>query len=263
MAESVAIPAERRRLILETIRDSGQAVAAELAQRFGCSDDTIRRDLDRLAAEGKAQRVHGGALRRHEAVPPYAARQVTDVEAKAAIAATAAALIRDDAVVVLDGGTTCLQLAARLRPDLRATIVTPSPSAAEVLAGYPGIRVELLGGRLLPETMATVGPTALEALARVRPDVCVLGLCGVHPEAGVTVANADERDVKAAMLRHAVEVVALVGASKLGAVLPFVVGPAERLTRLVVDADAEEGQLAPYRRLGVDAIRAPRERTLA
>ena len=104
--------------------------------------------------------------------------------------------------------------------------------------------------------MATVGAAALAALERVRPDVCVLGPCGLHPEAGITVGNVDEQPIKIAMLDRAVEVIALARATKLAAVLPFVVGPVERLTHLVVSASAEEAELARYRSRGINVIRA-------
>ena len=141
-------------------------------------------------------------------------------------------------------------------PGLRATFFTPSPSTAEALVAHAGVRVELIGGHLQPDSMATVGAAALAALERVRPDVCVLGPCGLHPEAGITVGNVDEQPIKIAMLDRAVEVIALARATKLGAVLPFVVGPVERLTHLVVSASAEEAELARYRSRGINVIRA-------
>ena len=248
------VPADRRRLVLEALRERGQVLAAELAQQFGCSDDTIRRDLDRLAEEGRIQRVHGGALIRHDDVPSFGARRDQQSASRSAVAAAAAGLVRNGSVVVLDGGTTCLALARQLRPDLKATIFTPSPTAAEALTAYPGVRVELVGGQLRADTMTAFGPRALHTLASVRPDLCVLAPCGLHPEVGLTVAELEDRELKATMLTNAVETIALARSDKVGTVLPFVVGPVDAVTRIVVDDQTPEQQLVAYRRLGVEVV---------
>ena len=124
------LSAERKRLILESIGTDGRVVAAELSQRFDVSEDTIRRDLRELAAEGLVHRVHGGALPlplpKAPVVESYAARAEQAPQAKAAIAKAAAALIHPGQVIAIDGGTTPLQVAQQLAPTLRATVITHS-----------------------------------------------------------------------------------------------------------------------------------------
>jgi DeoR/GlpR family transcriptional regulator of sugar metabolism len=214
MSEMLA--AERRDLILETLRHERKVQATMLSARFGCSPDTIRRDLDRLATDGLVHRVHGGALPLAGAASPFAERREQDAPAKDAIARAAAALVADGMVVVLDGGSTCLHVAQHLPPSLRATIFVNAPPIAEALAQHTGVRVEMLGGRVNPHTMTTVGATTVAAISALRPDLCLLGPCALHPEAGITVSDPDEQQVKAAMVAAASQTVALATADKLG-----------------------------------------------
>jgi DeoR/GlpR family transcriptional regulator of sugar metabolism len=250
------LAAERRDLIVRLLRERGRLVAAELATELRCSPDTVRRDLDALAARGLAQRVHGGALPPSPVVGAFAARAHERTDAKAAIARVAAELVVDGSVVILGGGTTCMHVARGLPPDLRATIFTSSPPAVEILARHPGIRVELIGGTLLPETMTTAGPAAIAALRGLRADRCLLGPCALHPALGISVTDAEERHVTAASIAAASEVVALATHDKLDTALPFIVAPANALGTLVVDQAATPAQLAPYEQLGVVVLRA-------
>src|SRR5262244_1964849 len=111
---------ERRSLILDRIRNHGRVLAADLTSELGVSSDTIRRDLRELDEAGMLRRVHGGALPRHGDASPFASRERRAPEAKASIARRAAECVRDGQLVVLDGGTTTLQVARALPQDLRA-----------------------------------------------------------------------------------------------------------------------------------------------
>lgn len=247
---------ERRSVILDQLRTQGRVLAADLSGELAVSADTIRRDLRELDEAGLLRRVHGGALPRHGDATPFATRARRARVAKASIARRAAASVRDGQVVLLDGGTTTLELARALRDDLRADVITTSPPIALALADHPGLEVTVVGGRLRPNALVTVGAVALEALRIVRADVVFLGVCGLHPEIGVTTEDLEERHAKAAMIEGAAEVVALADHDKLGTAMPFVVAPLSSVTRLVTDADADAQALAPYRALGIDVIHA-------
>src|SRR5438105_2451560 len=216
---------ERRSLILEQLGTQGRVLAADLSTELAVSADTIRRDLRELDDAGLLRRVHGGALPRHGDASPFAARARRAPEAKASIARRAAGLVRDGQVVVLDGGTTTLELARALRPDLSASVVTTSPPIALALADHPGVEVTVVGGTLRPNALVTVGAAAIEALRVIRADVVFLGVCGLHPEIGITTEDLEERHVKAAMIAGAAEVVALSDHDKLGTALRVGVAP--------------------------------------
>jgi DeoR/GlpR family transcriptional regulator of sugar metabolism len=247
---------ERRALILDHLRTHGRVLAADLTAELDVSSDTIRRDLRELDDAGMLRRVHGGALPRHGDAAPFQARARRAPVAKASIARRAAECVRDGQLVVLDGGTTTLEVARALaaNPRLRARVITSSPPIALALAEHPGLEVTVVGGTLRPSSLVTVGATAVEAFARIRADVVFLGVCGLHPEIGVTTEDVEERHVKAAMIDGAAEVIALADHDKLGTAMSIVVAPLSAVTSLVTDAEADNAALAPYRAVGIDVL---------
>jgi DeoR/GlpR family transcriptional regulator of sugar metabolism len=224
----------RKQLLLARLAAEGQLVAKALAQELGTSEDTIRRDLRELAADGRLQRVHGGALPASAAMGDLAVREQVSVADKAALGRFGAALIRPGQVVILDGGTTAMQVARHLAPGLRATIVTHSPPVAVELARHPGIEILVLGGRLFRHSMVNVGADVIDAASRLRADLFFLGVTGVHPEAGLSTGDAEEAAVKRALHARAAETIVLASPEKLLAASPFVVAPLAELSLLVV-----------------------------
>ncbi|HEV8190029.1 MAG TPA: DeoR/GlpR family DNA-binding transcription regulator [Ktedonobacterales bacterium] len=247
---------ERRERILAALRRDGRVLATDLSKALGVSDDTIRRDLDALAEMGLLQRVHGGALSRVRINEDYAARQADDAIAKQSIARATAALVRPGQVVVLDGGTTALAIAQQLPKTLEATVITTSPPIAVALAAHLGIQLITIGGRLYRYAMVAVGASTVAELRTIRADLCILGVLALHPEAGISVVDREEAEVKRAMIEGAANVVAPTTQNKLGTVAPFIVGPTTSLTHLVTDAEVSEQMLIPYRALGLTVIQA-------
>jgi DeoR/GlpR family transcriptional regulator of sugar metabolism len=153
-------------------------------------------------------------------------------------------------VVLIDGGTTNLRIASYLSRERSATIVTNSPPLALALADHPNLGVLMLGGNFLKEARVTTGIETIRRIESIRADLCFLGMCSLHPEVGITVGDREEAYVKQAMIGASMEVVGLISLGKMGTSLPYVVGPASRLTRLITDA-SEEDVLNPYRSQGV------------
>jgi DeoR/GlpR family transcriptional regulator of sugar metabolism len=246
---------ERRHRILERLRVQGRVLASDLVTEFDVSPDTVRRDLRELDEAAMLRRVHGGALPRRGDTDPLPVRANRAPEAKASIARRAAQIVTDGQVVMLDGGTTTLEVARALPERLAATVVTNSLPIALALADHPGVEVVVVGGSLRARAGVTVGAAAVAALGAVRADVLFLGVCGLHPEIGVSVEDAEEREGKRAMIAGAAEVVGLADHDKLGTALPFVVAPLTELTTLVTDATDDE-VLGPYRALGIEVLQA-------
>jgi len=165
-------------------------------------------------------------------------------------------MLQDDQVILLDAGTTTLEVARSLRPTLRATVITNSPSIALALVEHPHVEVAMLGGILAKEPRAVVGAATVEALRSIRADVLVLGVCSLHPEIGITVLELEESYVKRAMVASAADVIAVSTADKLGSAGPYVVAPITELTHLVVDESLGADELEPYRRLGIEVVTA-------
>jgi DeoR/GlpR family transcriptional regulator of sugar metabolism len=250
------LAAERRRLILDTLGRDGRVVAADLTDQLAVSHDTIRRDLQELAAAGLLRRVHGGALPPNLTALGIAERARQMPVAKRALARRAARLLRDDAVIVLSVGTSAIELAREVPHELKATMFTLSAPIAIELSSRPHLDVHLIGGRLEPKTLEAAGVAAIEALRGLRPDLCFFGVWALHPDLGLSVGHVDDVPVLQAMIAGAAEVVGLATADKLGTAEPFVVAPATELTHLVTERSAPEALTAPYERAGVTVLHA-------
>lgn len=249
------LSSERREAILRALGQDGRVLASELSDRFGVSEDTVRRDLRELAEEGLLRRVYGGAVPRSPVSPAFSRRMTEFLPAKSAIGEAAARFIQDGQVVFFDGGTTPLEVATHLPLDLRLTVVTHSLPVASALAEHPNAHVIVLGGILLKDALAMVGSTTVEAYRQIRADLCVLGIASIHPELGVGVINQEEAEVKRAMVASAAEVMVVASGEKLNTSAPFLVCPVSTVTRLVTDPSVPDEALHAYREAAVEVVR--------
>ena len=144
--------------------------------------------------------------------------------------------------MLLDGGTTALAVTAALPADLQATVVTHSPTVAAALVEHPTVEVFVLGGRLFKHSAVTCGAAAAEAAQAVSADVFLLGVTGVHPEAGLTTGDADEAAMKRTLARRAADTYVLASAEKLGAASRFTVLPFSDVAGIITDADDQNVQ---------------------
>ena len=247
---------ERQQRILELVRREGKALASELSERLVVSEDTIRRDLRDLAEMGLLQRVHGGALLASPGTAPHRVRDKEHIQSKEAIARATLQLLRAGQVIIMDGGTSILQVARQMPRDLRVTIITNSVPVAQTLNEHEKVEVILLGGKLYKDAQVTVGVETVEALRTFQADLCLLGVCSLHPEVGVSVLNLEEVYVKRAMIARSAEVVALVTSEKLATAAPYVVGPLRDITHVVTESTVPDDVLEPYRAQGITLIRA-------
>lgn len=252
-------PDERRTQIVALVESGEPAAPADLAARFGVSEDSIRRDLRTLADLGMIRRVHGGAVPRSPAALPYNQREGQDPPAKRKIALATAARLAGFRAVCLDAGTTVAEVARLLPMEFRGTVVTVSLPVAAELAERPGIEVVQTGGKVSGYTRATSGPDTIDSLRRHRFDACVLGVCSLDPAAGLTVPDRDEAFVKAAMVERSALVVAVAARGKLGTVEPFLVAPATAVGLLVTDAEEANPTVCALVRSGVEVVCVPSE----
>jgi DeoR/GlpR family transcriptional regulator of sugar metabolism len=250
------LTSQRKQRILDALKRNGQVIARDLSNEFAVSEDTIRRDLRELAAEGHLQRVHGGALPASPAAVDLAGRQAIQPASKAAIGETAARMIAPGQIVCIDGGTTAVQLVRHLPLDLRATVVTHSPTIAVELMSHANIEVIVIGGRLYRHSMVNVGAAAIEALSHIRADLYFMGVTGVHPEAGLSTGDLEEAYIKRAFIARAAETVVLASAEKLNAASSFMIAEATAAHTIVVEKETAEQLTAPFEALGIAVVRA-------
>jgi DeoR/GlpR family transcriptional regulator of sugar metabolism len=242
---------QRKKLILTRLAADGQIVAKDLALELGTSEDTIRRDLRELALAGKLQRVHGGALPASVAVADHRVRENVSSKDKIELGRAGALMIRPGQVVILDGGTTALQVARHLSPALRATIVTHSPTIAVALAAHPLVDIIMLGGRLFRHSMVNVGASVVEAASMLRADLYFMGVTGVHPEAGLSTGDAEEAAVKRALHARAADTIVLASSEKLMTASPFQISAIDALSLLIVPEHTDDKVLRALRAGGV------------
>jgi DeoR/GlpR family transcriptional regulator of sugar metabolism len=247
---------QRHAYILKVLKEQGEVIAKDISGELELSEDTIRRDLRELAAAGKLQRVHGGALPASPAIGDFAARQSLAPDGKVAVGRAAAGLVKPGQVVILDGGTTTLQLARHLPRDLRATVVTHSPTIAVALQEHPTVEVILIGGRLFKHSVVSVGAAAIEAISRIRADTYFMGVTGIHPDAGLSTGDLEESHVKRALIASAAETHVLITLEKVNAASPYVIAPLAEIDGVVVENRVPRAAIAAYKRLGLAVLRA-------
>jgi DeoR/GlpR family transcriptional regulator of sugar metabolism len=246
------LAAERRDKILARLQRDGRVVVADLVAALSVSEDTVRRDLQELAGLGLLVRVHGGALPVAPGVPPFERRSQAGVTSKVALAEAAMPLLEPARTLVIDGGTTAVEVARRLPSSWSGVVVTNAPPVAAALAPHPRAEVVLVGGRLLKDEQVAVGPVAVDAFRALRADVCLLGICAFHPEVGATAANSEEAQVKRAMVACAETIVALATPDKLNASYPWVVASLSEIDHLITDG--AEDVMSAFAAAATDAV---------
>lgn len=208
---------ERHRAILARLEEHGTVTVAELAAELSASEATLRRDLADLDAQGLLRRVHGGARRAdlRGLEQPFAARSGSNPEGKRRIAQQVARMLAPGEAVVLDSGTTALEV-ARAITDLTLRVVPLSLDALDVLAQGERIRVTAPGGELRPGERSFVGPLTERALTGLRFDTAVISPCALSLEGGATAYDMEDAAVKQAAMRSAERQVLLCDATKWG-----------------------------------------------
>ncbi len=229
-----------------------------MAEEFGVSEMTIRRDLETLEAEGLARRVRGGAISviSSSYEPPLAVRAITAPDAKAAIGAAAAGLVNDGDTVIVDVGTTTLELARALHGRRGLTVVTASLPIAAELGADPDIRVVVTGGQVRPGELSLTGGMAEDAFTTMNCDLAFIGVAGICVAPGLTEYNPDDARVKRAAIGAARRTIVVADASKLGRVAFSTVAPLSAIDVLVTEAPASHPALGDIAAGGVEVVEA-------
>lgn len=253
-------PEERQQAIAARVADRGRLAVTALAEEFGVTTETVRRDLAVLERAGTLRRVHGGAVPAGALTlvePGLGERYRSRGEQKRAIAAAALALLPGTGgSVVLDGGTTTAALAEVLPTDRRLLAVTSSVPIAARLSVTAGVTLQVLGGRVRGLTQCAVGETTVRALAELRVDVAFLGTNGISPGHGFTTPDDAEASVKRAMVAAGQRVVVLADSSKLGREHLLRYAAIEDVDVLVTDGGADPGLVAELEKAGVEVVLA-------
>lgn len=247
------LKAERQKLILEDLALYNRLKSTTLCEKFTVSEDTVRRDLQELAQNGHLKKVHGGAVSLSY-IPSFKKREVEEIHIKHLIAKKALGLIEEGQVLIIDGGTTNMQLVNILPRDINLTVFTNSIPVAAKLCEYELIDGILLGGNILKKGETTVGYSVLETLKEINADICFLGITSVHPDTGLTEANREETVIKKAIIKASNKVASLVISKKLNQTQPFKVCELDQLDVLVTDLDRSNASLQHYIKKGIEVL---------
>jgi len=245
------MPAERQQEILERIRKNGRVLAADLAQEFQTSEDTIRRTLRDLAGQGLCARVYGGALAISPASGSAVQRRMQGIDLKLAIGEKLASLVRPAQFVFIDAGSTNLAAARFLPKDIGITVATHDPTIAASLADRTDLTLITVGGKINPLVGAAVDAQALRSVLELRPDLLLLGVCAIDAAHGIAAFNSEDAQMKRALLERSGSVAIATLNDKLCASAPFYVSEVDVIADLVVETDAPKPILADFRARGL------------
>jgi DeoR/GlpR family transcriptional regulator of sugar metabolism len=208
---------ERHRQMLDLLKKHGSVRTTEVAKTLGVTEETVRRDFEKLEAEGMLMRSHGGAVRletqRREF--PVRERAAQNSGAKIQIARAAVAKISEGQTIFFDPSTTVQHLAEAL-PDMPLTVVTNSLQIANLLADKPAVHVVLLGGNLMSSSLSCTGWAAEQTLNLYRIDSAFVSCRGIDPERGLSEASEEQARLKHRVVEGAESVYLLADSSKSG-----------------------------------------------
>lgn len=249
---------ERQQAIAGLVTQRGRVAVTAVAEHFGVTTETVRRDLATLERAGMLRRVHGGAVPVGTLAmtePALGERGITRTDAKRRIATAALGLLPGShGSVILDGGSTTAALAEQLPGDRPLVAATNSVPIAARLAGAPGISLHLLGGRVRGVTQTAVGEATVAALTMLRADVVFLGTNGISAGHGFSTPDDAEAAVKRAMTRAAQRVVVLGDSSKIGREHLVRFAAVEDVDVLVTDDEADPAVVAELEFSGIEVL---------
>ena len=219
-SDSALFAEERKALIVGLVTERGKVTVSALRERFGVSGATIRNDLRELQQQGLLARTHGGAIRNTKTGQEYsfAQREVQNLAAKQAIATAASALIEDGDRIILDTGTTTMELARLLHRKRDLTVVTNDLKIAWLLEEAEIPDIVLLGGAVRKGFHCTLPLPGESLLSRLSADKAFMGVNSFSPDRGATTPDIRQAATKRAMIAAAEKTVLLCDQTKFGRV---------------------------------------------
>lgn len=252
---------ERHLKIVDLLESQGSARVAELARHFGVTEETIRRDLDKLEGEGRLRRSHGGALRLKDLAgeAPYWRREVTHQQEKIAIACEAVGRVGPGERILLDASTTAWHM-ARTLPDQALAVVTHSIRVAAELAKLEKVEVLFIGGNLVRSSLSMVGPVAERMLDRYHVDRLFFSCSGADLDHGLSDATEAQASFKRRMLERADRRHLLIDHSKFGIKALARICDLHRIDEVITDEGIDPEILEALENMNIEITVVPGER---
>lgn len=255
-------PEERLIKIMELLRKESRVEVDKLTEYFQVTGSTIRADLRELENRNLILRTHGGAMLKEvlneglktDRDPAYEKRLLQHRLLKEAIGKVAAGLIKDGESIMLDDGSTTLQVARHLAADKRINVVTNGLNICLELASHPNVHVIATGGTLKKEDLSYHGRVAEEVVTRFHTDKSILGATGIAIKEGMTTPSEQKAELKKMMIRHSQEVIIVADHTKLMRVSFVPVCQLDTIHTLVTDPQAPAELVKMFRKRGMEVI---------
>jgi DeoR/GlpR family transcriptional regulator of sugar metabolism len=241
---------ERQEFILHQLNLHNKILCADLSNKMGLSDDTIRRDLQELALEDKLIKVHGGALSKsfHTA---FDRKMVYNLEDKHIIAQKTAALVQSGMYILTSGGTSILEFAKSLDSNLNATFFTCSLNAAIEFAHHPSIEVVMIGDKVSKDSMLTTGASAVQTIESIQADLCILGINSLDTQFGLSENDWEVVQIKKAMIKASKKTICIGISEKLNSQQKIKVANLDEIDILITELDPNDPTLLPFKHKGL------------
>ena len=241
---------ERQEFILHQLNLHNKILCADLSNKMGVSDDTIRRDLQELAQEDKLIKVHGGALSKsfHTA---FDRKMVYNLEDKHIIAQKTAALVQSGMYILTSGGTSILEFAKSLDPNLNATFFTCSLNAAIEFAHHPSIEVVMIGDKVSKDSMLTTGASAVQTIESIQADLCILGINSLDTQFGLSENDWEVVQIKKAMIKASKKTICIGISEKLNSQQKIKVANLDEIDVLITELNPNDPSLLPFKHKGL------------
>ena len=241
---------ERQEFILHQLNLHNKVLSADLSSNMNVSDDTIRRDLQELSQTGRLIKVHGGALSKsfHKA---FDRQMVYSIESKNVIAQKTAQLVQNGMYILTAGGTSILEFAKSLDPQLNATFFTCSLNAAIEFAHHPSIEVVMIGDKVSKDSMLTTGANAVQTIESIQADLCILGINSLDTSFGLSENDWEVVQIKKAMIKASKKTICIGISEKLNSQQKIKVANMDDIDILITELDPNHPTLAPFKRQGI------------
>lgn len=250
-------PVENRRAkILKIITDNGEAKISDISELLDASEISIRRDLIELEKAGLLKRTHGGAISTTKLIQEQSFKEKMNrnLEKKQRIASEVVKMIQKGDIIILDSGTTVLQIACMIKNPQELTVVTPSLPVVETLRVYSGINLTLVGGTYNPVYQSLVGPLTVKNISQFHVNKAFIGVDGLSISHGLTTTTILQAEVVQAIIKASREVIVIADSSKIGKVGFTSIASLTKVHKLITGKEADKNFIEELGSKGIEVI---------
>jgi len=248
---------ERRKTILNLIDKNGQVYVHELSEKFKVSEVTIRNDLEQLEMKNLLIRARGGAMKREMNVAidyMITEKHKINLVEKARIGKEAAKMIGESDTIILDSGTTTLEVARNLNNIKALTVITNAINIVNQLLTYPTVNIIVPGGSIRKNSHSLVGPIAERSFRNFSVDKAFLGVDGFDPKVGAFTPNIEEAYLNQIMIEISKEVILVADSSKFFRKSLALICPVSKISTIITDDRISEWDLKTLQDSGVKVV---------